>query len=422
MGKKWFSKILLCLMASVLVVGMTACSSGGQSSVNSGGKANLKIATWAGATELKEFQGIVNKLNKKSDEYHLTVQSIPADYYKKIQTMASAKQAPDLFLLSQEYIPMYADLGVISPIDNYVKNSSKVDLKDYYKGPLDASKYKNKLYGLPWISQPVMLYYNKTMFEKAGVSEPAPNWSWEDFETAAKALTKDNNKDGKTDQFGTNIDGWPPLSTWIWTYGGDTITKNGKVVINSPESIDGLKMMNKLINVDKVVPNKTQSQNAGGPQMFSQGKIAMIFGGAGDDFEKQVGNKFELGMTEIPHNTQKATFSWIASTVMANTTKNKDTAADALIDLTNAMHDWKVLPPTKSDMAKMESLHPEKKYAIPALNASSQYSHGYNNQVKQIELDTAMYQYLYEPIMLGKKSPEKAAKETADHLKQIQNQ
>jgi multiple sugar transport system substrate-binding protein len=54
--------------------------------------------------------------------------------------MAAAKQAPDLFWLSQEYIPMYAELGVIAPLDEYVKNNPKVNLNDYFEGPLKVGE------------------------------------------------------------------------------------------------------------------------------------------------------------------------------------------------------------------------------------------------------------------------------------------
>lgn len=428
MKSNFIRKLLIGMLVLGLIVGVIGCSNDSKDSNSSGSnssnneKVELKIGTWAGAQELKEFQNIVDKLNKESKTYHLTIQSIPADYYKKIQTMAAAKQAPDLFWLSQEYIPMYAELGVIAPIDEYVKDNPKVDLNNYFEGPLQVGKVNGKLYGLPWISQPVMLYYNKTLFEKSGVDLPNPDWTWEDFEKAAIALTKDLDNDGKIDQFGTVIDGWPPIATWIWTYGGEIIDEDGKVRIDEPEAIEGIKMFDKLINIDKVTPNKTQAQNTGGPEMFKTGKVGMFFGGAGDDFEKQVGDQFEIGMTKIPHATQKATFSWIAHTVMSNTTKNKEVAAEALIDLTNAIHEWKILPPTKDGMDNIAKIRPEKEYAVEIMKESSEFARGFNNQSKQNELDTAIWQELYEPILLGKKSPEEAAKDAAAALRKILGQ
>ncbi|WP_051865669.1 ABC transporter substrate-binding protein [Metabacillus indicus] len=419
MKKGLFKKLTAVSAAAALSIGLIGCSSEAGTEKTEDGKVELKVGTWAGAAELQEFQEVVDKVNKESDSYKLSIQSIPADYYKKIQTMASAKQAPDLFWLSQEYIPMYADLGVIAPIDEAAKD---VDFDDYYEGALNIGKFDDKLFGLPWINQPVMLYYNKKMFEENGVALPDGSWTWEDFDKAASALTKDTNGDGKADQFGTVIDGWPNVANWIWSYGGEIITADGEVKIDSPESIEGIKMMDQLINESKVTPNKTQAQNTGGPEMFKTGKVAMFFGGAGDDLEKQVGDQFEIGMTQMPVGTEEVTSSWIAHTVMSSATKDKEAAADALIDLTNAVHDWKILPPVKSKIDKVAEIRPEKEYALEEMKKGSEISRGFNNQPKQNEIDNAIWLQLYEPILLNKKDPEQAAKDAAEEIRKIVGQ
>ena len=47
------------------------------------------------------------------------------------------------------------------------------------------------VYGLPWIAQPVVLYYNKDIFDEMGVEYPNPDWTWDDFKAAAIALTNE---------------------------------------------------------------------------------------------------------------------------------------------------------------------------------------------------------------------------------------
>lgn len=423
-------KTLSALLAVVLAAGtMFGCSSPSGSSSAGGtksaaataakaGKADLTVSTWAGAGELKEMQKIVDKLNASSQDYNLKIQSIPADYYVKIQAMISAKKAPDLMWLSQEYIPMYAKLGVLMDISDKAQNDQKVNLSNYYEGPLNTAKYKDKLYGLPWISQPVVMYYNESLLKEAGVTFPDGNWSWEDFRTAAKKATK-RDSSGKTTQWGTVISGWPPIQTWIWAFGGETVDKDGNIKIDSPESIKGLKVLNNILNVDKVSPSKEQAQNMGDADLFKTGKVAMFFGGAGDDLEKQVGSKFKVGMSEIPHGDKKTTFSWIASTVVSSGTKNKDAAYKALVDLTNATFQWKVVPPIKTGFDMVTKNMPEKAYALNTIKASAQYARGFNNQEKEPELDTAIGDELYTPLINGKKTPEQGAKDAAAKMKEI---
>ena len=424
--KRTWKKTVSAALAAVLVAGsMFGCSSSGSSSQagakDASGttqKANLTVSTWAGAEELKQMQGIVDKLNAQSKDYKLKIQSIPSNYNVKLQTMISANQAPDLMWLSQEYIPMYAKLGALMDVTDKATSDSKVNLNNYFEGPLNTAKYQGKLYGLPWISQPVVMYYNADMLKAAGVQAPKGSWTWEQFRDAAKKATKKNSS-GKITQWGTVISGWPPIQTWIWAYGGETVDKDGNIKIDSPESLKGLKVLNGILNEDKVSPSQEQSQNMGDADLFKAGKVAMFFGGAGDDLEKQVGNKFKVGMAEIPHGDKKTTFSWIASTVVSSRTKNKDAAYKALVDLTNATFKWKVVPPVKDGFDMITKNMPEKAYALDTIKAASQYARGFNNQEKEPELDTAIGDELYTPLINGKKTPEQGAKDAAAKMKEI---
>lgn len=418
MNKKFANLVMVLLSTFSLTFLFAGCVTKNQAEVENE-KLILKVATWAGATELKEFQELVNELNSKAKDYKLEIQSIPADYYKKIQTMISARQAPDLIWLSQEYIPMYAKLGAIIDITDMARNDVNCNLDNYYEGVLNAAKYQDRLYGLPWINQPVVMYYNEDMFRKEGVELPNNNWTWDDFRKAAKRLTKDTNGDGKVDQWGTVIDGWPPMHLWLWTYDGESVDEQGNVKIDSSESIKALEMLSKILNEDKVSPSKEQAQNMGNSDLFKTGKIAMFFGGAADDLEKSINDKFKVGMSEIPYATQRATFSWTASTVIYSNIKNKEVAYKALVDLTNALHQWKIVPPIKDGLNMVVKNRPEKEYAMDVIKKSAEYARGFNNQEKQAEIDTALWEQIYEPLINNRKTAEQAAKDASEKIKSI---
>lgn len=420
MNIKW-PKALISVLTIVFFTGtLWGCGTKNvDANTGSAEKADLSISTWAGADELKQMQVIVDKLNENATAYKLTIQSIPAEYNIKIQTMISAKQAPDLMWLSQEYIPMYATLGAIEDITSRAANDSNVNLSNYFDGPLDTAKYKGKLYGLPWISGPVVMYYNEAILKAAGVDFPDGNWTWDDFRVAAKKTTISIKGDGTIDQWGTVIAGWPPIQTWIWAYGGETIDKDGKIQIDSPESIKGLVMLDNILNVDKVSPSKEQAQNIGDADLFKSGKIAMYFGGVGDDLEKQINGKFKVGMAEIPQGIKKTTFSWIASTVISSRTKNKDAAYKALVDMTNATFQWKVVPPVKDGFDMVVKNMPEKAYGIDVIKKSAEYARGFNNQEKEAEIDNAIWEQIYSPLISNTKTPEAAAKDAAAKIKTI---
>ncbi|MGG4396643.1 sugar ABC transporter substrate-binding protein [Paenibacillus thiaminolyticus] len=364
-------------------------SAGAAESGQPGEKVKLKVATWAGASELKEFEELISQLNEASSEYTIEVQSIPADYYQKLQAMIAGKQAPDFMWLSQEYVAQYAKLGAIKPLDEEL---AKTDFNrdDYFQGALDVGINQGQIYALPWISQPYVLYYNQDMFEEAGIDLPNENWTWDDFIYTGKKLTKDG-------QWGGLIYNMP-LPMFLWSYGGDVFDKDGNITLNSAQAMQGLEMYQKIAK-SGVLPERAQADSMGGADMFKTGKVAMFVGGAGDDFEKTA--TFNVGMTLAPKGTEQVTFSWIGVTAMSKTTKNPEIAAKALQDMTKAMHNWKVVAPTKSSFDAISTIRSDKDYAVDTIRKASEFARGFNNQPQQAEIDGVIWEKLIQPLEKG---------------------
>src|SRR5512135_236810 len=205
-------------------------------------KVTITLATWTGADESKELQAVMDKVNAAATDFQIVLQAVPADYYTKLQTMIAGNTAPDLMWLSQEYVANYADSGAIMDISSQIAKLSSMpaaNLDDYYPGSLAVAKYAGKLYSLPWIAQPVVLYYNPAMFQKAGINPPDESWTWDTFKEAAKKLTiKDAS--GNVTQYGTSFSGWPPIQMFIWQAGGEVIASDLKSCpIDSPEALQG---------------------------------------------------------------------------------------------------------------------------------------------------------------------------------------
>ncbi|OEF99165.1 hypothetical protein BHF71_09790 [Vulcanibacillus modesticaldus] len=416
--KKAISFIALLLVMTLVFTGCSSNDSQVNTDNEESKKVRVEFATWAGGGELQELQEIVDALNAESNEYEIEVISIPADYYTKLQTMIAGNDAPDLMWLSQEYIPAYAELGAIEDITTYAKNDSSIDLNDFYVPTLATAKWKDKLYGFPWIAQPVIMYYNKDLFDEAGLDYPE-DITWDEFIEMGKKLTKDTDGDGKIDQYGFIVNGWPPIHTWLWTYGGGDVDENGNVIIDTPESKKALEVLYDILHVSKITPSKTQIEAQGFGEQFKAGKIATFMGGAGDDFEKTV--DFNVGTTVIPYGTERATFNWIASTVMSSQAENKEVVYKALSDLTNKFFDWKVVPPVKSKFGKITENRPDKESALPAIKASMEFARGFNNMPKQNEIAGKVWDNLYDPLLRNDDNfdLDTAIEETAKALREL---
>jgi multiple sugar transport system substrate-binding protein len=316
------------------------------------GKTQLTMATWAGADESKELQAIIDKINAAAPDYQIVYNPAPADYYTKIQTMIAGNQAPDLFWLDQDNTVPYADKGALLDLTDMLKadKSPAADLTDYFPSQLATAQYNGKTYGLPWIAQPVMMYYNPALFDAAGLKQPDDTMTWDDFKTDMEKLTK---PDGS--QFGTTLNGWPPIQMFVWQAGGEVISEDLKTSpVDSPEALAGEQFYADLIYNKKYAPSEATIKEQGFEAMMRAGKVATFFGGAADSYDYDHAKDPKIPVLKVaplpknPKTGKRTTFAWTASTVVSASTKNPAVAYKALIALTDGIQHWKIPAPRKS--------------------------------------------------------------------------
>jgi multiple sugar transport system substrate-binding protein len=142
-------------------------------------------------------------------------------------------------------------------------------------------------YVLPEQYAGVVLYYNKKLFEEAGVAPPPADWtdtSWtyDKFLETAQALTK---ADGdRVSQFGFVDAWWPPLSAMVWATGNggnwfDPYVAPTRSTINDPKMVEGVQFFADLANVHHVAPTAEETESQAGPDMFMGGTAAMCLVG-----------------------------------------------------------------------------------------------------------------------------------------------
>lgn len=377
------------VMAATTLVGCG--STEGTDTATQGEKAELTLATWANEQEAKEIDAILEEISAASDEYTLKQQVIPKDYYVKVQTQIAGNQAPDLFWLAQEYTPAYMQNGAILSLDELLAEQTQVDMDDYYPSMIDTVEHDGSIYGLPWINQPYVVYYNKAVISEDQVKD----WTWEDFQALSSQVKTD-------DMYGFASTGNPPAETFIWGWGGETFTPEGEIVLDSPEAKEGLQFMSDLMADPATMPFN-EASSYGVEQAFADQKVAMMIGGATDGVERKVeemGAPFEVGMAVMPAGPKEhVTFSWNAATVISSQTKHQEAAEQALLDLTVEMFDYKAPAPVASKADMIGEINPYKAYAQDIITESMEIARGFNNQTKQNELGGSMWDSLNLPIL-----------------------
>lgn len=359
------------------------------------GPVTLTLATWANESEAAELDALLEDLNAAQDQYRLEQMVVPGgEYYTKLQTMIAGRQSPDLFWLSQEYVPAYADNGTLTDLTDLV--GDLVDLDDYLPGSLDPATVDGALHGLPWIGQPYVVYYNADRFAEAGVPEPADDWDWDGFRDTARALT-----DGS--RWGYATTGTPPLAMYAWGEGGDYVDEAGEIVVDSPAAVAGLELAHAIATDATSTMPQSLAQSRGVESAFVDGTVAMMVGGAADDVERKVaesGAPFEVGMAVMPAGSvAHVTFNWTASTVLSSTVTDTTAGVAALTDLTHALFDWKIPAPVASRVGDIAEVNPDKAYAVDVVTRSAEIARGFHNLPQQNELGAVIWDHLEAPLL-----------------------
>ncbi|GAA0317022.1 hypothetical protein GCM10008967_04510 [Bacillus carboniphilus] len=408
-----FKKLKILAVLVLFVSFLSACNIGGSAGNACGSDGNhFVFATWAAGDELKEFEEIVDRVNENANgEYTIETLSIPSDYYVKISTLISSKNTPDFFWMTQELVSKYAELGAIADLSTSLSESEHLNPDDFYEGVLASATYDDKQYGVPWIANPLMVYYNKDLFDEAGVAYPSPtdDWTWEEFIEIAKKLTvqKEDVNGGKYQQFGTVVDGWPNIETFIWAGGGDIIAADGEeILLDTEESLQGLDILNEILE-SKITPSYSEVSSLGSNNVwFEKQRAAMFMGGIQDNFEEKIAKlpaeeQFEIGYAPMPVGLdgQAYSFDWTASTVMDEACGDNEVALQALEDMTLEFFKWKIASPLKGQVDQIVEIDPMKEPALETIQQSLTIARSANYIPEWNQINNRLWVELYTGML-----------------------
>ena len=226
-----------------------------------------------------------------------------ADYWTKLETMlATGDDAPDIFWVNLAHLIEYLPAGYMLPL-----NDDVMELDKYSQAATDLLKGDDgSYYGVPFLLDPNVLIYNKAMFDEAGLEYPTEDWTWDDFRTAAAALTKD---DGSQYGYCFRIDtGQGSMHEWLVSAGNDEFDWNNSIPLFAEESgIDGWSFVYDLMYTDGSTPTGAQMTEIQGDTYFQSGQAAMVFGAPPKivTYAEALGAE-NIGVSTLPEGARKA--------------------------------------------------------------------------------------------------------------------
>jgi len=323
------TRFLLGAGAAAAALALAGCSAGESDSANDG---PIELTFWHGYTEADGdvLEQIVDDFNSSQDEVEISTEiKTWAVIDDTLLPALSAGDGPDIVAMPAERLPVYADRGAFASLDDFYADPDS-NAANLNPGAVEMETVDGTRYGIPTGFVPLAVYYNKALFEAAGVSEPPA--TWDEWVATAQSLTIDENGDGTPEQYGVVLPDHATVANGLWPSlfygnGGDIVEGGDTAVIDSPENAETLEFWQSAIVNDKISP--TGVDGIGADEVFSSGKAAMTVGGpwmvfiAGD-------NGIDYGIAPIPAGpeAQAASAIGVSMAITAQDDEVKQEAAE----------------------------------------------------------------------------------------------
>ncbi len=265
---------------------------------------NLLVLSWINEQDEARMREHIKEFEKIHPSIHVDLEIFPCGrMLDKLMVTTAGGRPPDVTMVCSTWATPLEDKGVLEPLDDYIKETG-FDIDDFYGNAVNECRYKGKLYGIPVAIDSYAMYYNKKMFDEAGVPYPDETWDFDKYLEMCKKLTVDKNGDGRLDQWGTDVHiDAITANIYLYGFGGRYLSEdNTKCVLNSPESVRTFEFMTDLIYKYKVAPTNADTANMDNSRLFTQGKIATVISGswAADAVYSKEGKAINLDFDVAP--------------------------------------------------------------------------------------------------------------------------
>lgn len=303
MKKKTIALIMASMMIAGIVSGCGKSSTGtnasSEQSKNKGEKVTIHYYDWAVMD-----MSIINDFNAQNPDINVVYHAIPdngANKLTQLDVLAMGGGDIDVMPGSDGEQMLRMKNGMYAPIDEFIKKDG-IDMKANFGDILNFASYNGVTYGYPLRSTIEGIWYNKDMFDAAGIAYPDGSWTWDQYKEIAAKLTSGK---GESKVYGTythTFNGqWAPVgnekSPW-YTQDGKSNIKD-EAFIKSLERRKELDDLGYQLSFSQIIATKATQASA-----FLGGKCAMVQAGSwivqNIKDQKNYPHNFKIGVAPLP--------------------------------------------------------------------------------------------------------------------------
>lgn len=247
-----------------------------------------------------------------------------ADHNNLVPTWAAAGTLPDMLYVHGSRAAPWAAEKILASIQSYVDGDAEFNVGGIWPEALRLYEPQGEIVAIPYDHGPIILGYNKDLFDAAGHPYPDETWTMDNFLEAAKALTKDGTWgwSGTYPDFGPSNNG-PMLRPW----GGELMSEDEtKLTLDTAEVKESINFWASLIHEHKVAPNASDSKGFPGNNPWQAGAVAMANVASWDTPTLAEFAPFSWDVAPWPKGKQSGTGSFGSGFGITATSKHPDQA------------------------------------------------------------------------------------------------
>lgn len=301
---------------------LAACSNNNGEKQAKGEKETITYAIWDTNQE-KGMKEMATAFEKENPTIKVNVEVTPWDqYWTKLDAAATGESLPDVFWMHSNEAYRYMSNGILLDLTEKT-NAIK---ENFPEKILELYSYEDKQYAIPKDIDTIGLWYNKTLFDEAGVAYPNEEWTWETFLEAAEKLTDESK----------GIYGFTAPNNGHEGYWNFIFQNNGKIMsddhkksaFDNAKTVEAIQFYGDLITKYKVSPTIDQLAENRPASFMQSGRSAMGFFGSWmlADFKS---NDYMVKNTDVavlPKGTERASvYNGLGNAVSA-TSKHSEAA------------------------------------------------------------------------------------------------
>ena len=291
--------------------------------------------------EFLAYQQLVAQFEQKFPEIDIELGHIPAQgaYRQQLTTSFASNTPPDVMLMNQRRVALFAAEGGLEPLGHYLAQSDILHEADFFPTALQSFRFQDQLWCIPQNISSLVVYYNRHLFESAGVPLPTNDWTREEFLSAARALTQDTNGDGITDQYGVGVEpNFFRLAPFLWQDGLELVddpTNPTRLTLDTPAAQATLQWFVDLQVKEQVAPSAVAEAAEQSESRFLKGTLAMYLNSRRGVPTYRTIQTFTWDVAPLPRGQQAASVLHSDGYCMAALAPNKE-AAWTFIEFANS--------------------------------------------------------------------------------------